>query len=142
MGDLKPKFIRDDFEPIWLENLKKHNEDIFSCFRDVPKMVIDDLDRKKNNFIEDLIKKKLNSFGYSFIDDNIFYQFIKERVFKLNFDGNQDVYEFILDFNVENKTGKFICGITEKTTFGSEINKVSASIVFDEYNESKVLKAV
>lgn len=134
------KYDLQKIEASWLKDFNVTESK--SIIDNISKKLISDLSNKSSKFLEITLKNKLESLGYYFHDDD-FYDFIKNRVTKICPDLISSVYEFVLDFDEKNKTGVFLLGIIEKQNF-SDIsnNTINASINFESYFKSKILKAV
>lgn len=129
-----------NIEPLWLKNFNEAKP--ISLIDNISLKVISDLSDKSSKFLEITLKNKLESLGYYFHDDD-FYNFIKNRVTKICPDLISSVYEFVLDFDEKNKTGIFLLGIIEKQILSDlHNNRISASINFESYSKSKILKSV
>lgn len=113
-----------------------------SVIENINESFINDLSKKRENYLEILLKIKLVDLGINLYGVDL-YDFFKKRVTRIIPESNSNCQEFILDFDEKTNSGKFIVGIIEIINFGSlEENKISASITFKEYNQSKFLKAV
>ncbi|MNS03106.1 hypothetical protein D3C72_344340 [compost metagenome] len=77
---------------------------VYSLQEHMMRSVSNEFDKR----LEQYVVENLNKIGYVFEDNTAFYDFLKERMFRLGFDDKPHYYEFYIDFVDEKNRGTFV----------------------------------
>lgn len=86
--------------------------------------VTSEWDAKLKAYIQDNLKQ----FGHTFETDTDFFEFCKNRIYRLAFTENTNYYEFYLDFVDADDKGTFIGSCSDKIDFKMDGNTATVTI--------------
>jgi len=119
------KMNTSDIAATWLNDPELAKKPIFNVFMDKF------LENARTEF-EDRLKSYLYASlahnGFEFLSDDEFFEFIKERVHRIGFEGSPMKYQFYLDFVDEKNRGVFLGEYSEEVKISHEGNVITATI--------------
>jgi hypothetical protein len=96
-------------EPIWMEDFNKMNDRLKNTFSDMVKFQEEFLCSKlisnRDKALEELVRERLYKLNYKFRNDELFYNFVQNRITRIGFSEAPNIEYLYLDYISEENRG-------------------------------------